>query len=50
VNRNVAITLYRDHRIGFGYGDLERAARFDFANKESPKDVVAFPAFPMKLA
>jgi UDP-N-acetylglucosamine:LPS N-acetylglucosamine transferase len=50
VNRDVSITLYRDHRIGFGYGDLERAARFDFANKESPKDVVPFPAFPMKLA
>jgi processive 1,2-diacylglycerol beta-glucosyltransferase len=36
--------------IGFGYGDLEQASRLDFAIKESPRDVVAFPAFPMKLA
>jgi processive 1,2-diacylglycerol beta-glucosyltransferase len=47
VNRDVSITLYRDHRIGFGYGDPERAARFEFAAKESAESasgVVAFPA------
>jgi len=29
VNRDVAITLYRDHKIGFGYGDVEQPARLD---------------------
>jgi processive 1,2-diacylglycerol beta-glucosyltransferase len=50
VNRDVSITLYRDHRIGFGYGDPERAARLDFAAEESAKEVVAFPTYRMKLA
>src|ERR1700675_1385098 len=50
VNRDVSITLYRDHRIGFGYGDPERAARFDFEVKETAKEVVEFPAYHLKLA
>jgi processive 1,2-diacylglycerol beta-glucosyltransferase len=50
VNRDVSITLYRDHRIGFGCGDLERAARFDFAAEESPKEVVPFPVYRMEHA
>jgi processive 1,2-diacylglycerol beta-glucosyltransferase len=48
VNRDVSITLYRDHRIGFGYGDLEQAARLDHGEIE--KEIVPFPAFRMKLA
>jgi len=48
VNRDVSITLYRDHRIGFGYGDLEQAARLD--HEETGKEIVPFPAFRMKLA
>jgi len=48
VNRDVSITLYRDHRIGFGYGDLEQAARLD--HEEIEKEIVPFPAFRMKLA
>ena len=48
VNRDVSITLYRDHRIGFGYGDLEQAARLD--HEEIEKEIVRFPAFRMKLA
>jgi processive 1,2-diacylglycerol beta-glucosyltransferase len=50
VNRDVSITLYRDHRIGFGYGDQERAARLDFTCEESVKEMVAFPTYHMKLA
>jgi len=50
VNRDVSITLYRDHRIGFGYGDAEPAARLDFAAEESAQEVVAFPTYRMKLA
>jgi processive 1,2-diacylglycerol beta-glucosyltransferase len=50
VNRDVSITLYRDHRIGFGYGDLERAARFDFATEKSADELIAFPACRIKLA
>ena len=50
VNRDVSITLYRDHRIGFGYRHPERAARFDFAVEESAKEEIAFPACRMKLA
>jgi processive 1,2-diacylglycerol beta-glucosyltransferase len=48
VNRDVSITLYRDHRIGFGYGDLEQAARFD--HEEVENEIVPFPALRMKLA
>jgi processive 1,2-diacylglycerol beta-glucosyltransferase len=51
VNRDVSITLYRDHRIGFGYGEPERAARFDFEVKQSARqEVVAFPTYRMNLA
>jgi len=50
VNRDVSITLHRDHRIGFGYGDLERAARLDFAAEESAQEVIAFPTSPVKFA
>src|SRR5215469_13744021 len=48
VNRDVSITLYRDHRIGFGYGDLEQAARLE--HEEIEKEIVPFPALRMKLA
>ena len=48
VNRDVSITLYRDHRIGFGYGDLEQAARLE--HEEIEKEIVQFPVFRMKLA
>jgi processive 1,2-diacylglycerol beta-glucosyltransferase len=50
INRDVSITLYRDHRIGFGYGDLERAARLDHAGEELGKGMLPFPAYHMKLA
>jgi processive 1,2-diacylglycerol beta-glucosyltransferase len=50
VNRDVSITLFRDHRIGFGYGDPQRAARLDFETKESATEVVAFPGYRMKFA
>ncbi|MBV9107315.1 MAG: glycosyltransferase [Verrucomicrobia bacterium] len=50
VNRDVSITLFRDHRIGFGYGASERAARFDFAENESAKEVVEFPTYGINLA
>jgi processive 1,2-diacylglycerol beta-glucosyltransferase len=50
INRDVSITLYRDHRIGFGYGDPERGARFDFAAEEPANEVVTFPPTRMKLA
>jgi processive 1,2-diacylglycerol beta-glucosyltransferase len=48
VNRDVSITLYRDHRIGFGYGDLEQAARLDHG--EPDKELLTFPACHRKLA
>jgi processive 1,2-diacylglycerol beta-glucosyltransferase len=48
VNRDVSITLYRDHRIGFGYGDIERAARFDHA--EPSKEIVLFPQHGLRQA
>jgi processive 1,2-diacylglycerol beta-glucosyltransferase len=48
VNRDVSITLYRDHRIGFGYGDIERAARFDHA--ELSKEIVPFPEHGLRRA
>jgi processive 1,2-diacylglycerol beta-glucosyltransferase len=48
INRDVSITLYRDHRIGFGYGDLEHAARLDRA--ELNKEIVPFPECEMKRA
>jgi processive 1,2-diacylglycerol beta-glucosyltransferase len=50
VNRDVSITLYRDHRIGFGYGGPERAARLDFAAEEPAEEVIAFSAYRMKFA
>jgi processive 1,2-diacylglycerol beta-glucosyltransferase len=50
INRDVSITLYRDHRIGFGYGDLERAARLDFAAEKSEKEIIVVPAFGMNSA
>jgi processive 1,2-diacylglycerol beta-glucosyltransferase len=50
INRDVSITLYRDHRIGFGYGDLERAARLDFAVEKSEKEIIVVPAFGMNSA
>ena len=43
VNRDVSITLYRDYRIGFGYRDLDRAARIDPAEFE--KEILPFPAY-----
>ena len=50
INRDVSITLYRDHRIGFGYGDLEQAARLDFAAEKSEKEIIVVPAFGMNSA
>jgi processive 1,2-diacylglycerol beta-glucosyltransferase len=50
VNRDVSITLYRDHRIGFGYGDLEQSARFDFAVEQPPKEIIQIPKFGMQRA
>ena len=48
VNRDVSITLYRDQRIGLGYGDLERAARLDHA--EPNKEIVPFPEYELRRA
>ena len=45
VNRNVAITLYRDHRLGIGFNDLEAEPE-----RESEQAVVDFPAYPRKSA
>jgi len=41
VNRDVSITLYRDHKIGWGYGDLER----DLLPEQRPleKEILLFP-------
>jgi predicted metal-dependent phosphoesterase TrpH len=50
INRDVSITLYRDHRIGFGYGDLEQAARLDHAAEESREGILRFPIIQTKLA
>jgi processive 1,2-diacylglycerol beta-glucosyltransferase len=50
INRDVSITLYRDHRIGFGYGDLEQAARLDHAAGESREGILPFPLVQTKLA
>jgi UDP-N-acetylglucosamine:LPS N-acetylglucosamine transferase len=45
VNRNVAITLYRDHRLGIGFTDLE-------PDNESSKDsqIVQFPYYRQNSA
>jgi processive 1,2-diacylglycerol beta-glucosyltransferase len=45
VNRDVSITLYRDHRIGFGYGDVEQSARLDFATEKPAKEIIQIPSF-----
>jgi hypothetical protein len=52
VNRDVSITLYRDYRIGFGYGDIEQAARIDHGepNREPDKELLKFPSYQVKLA
>ena len=50
INRDVSITLYRDHRIGFGYGDLEQAARLDHGAEESRERILPFPIIQKKLA
>jgi processive 1,2-diacylglycerol beta-glucosyltransferase len=50
VNRDVSITLYRDHRIGFGYGDLEQSARLDFATEKPAKDIIQIPSFGLNRA
>ena len=50
VNRDVSITLYRDQRIGFGYGDSARAARSDFTANQPAKEVVSFPGYRMRFA
>jgi hypothetical protein len=44
----VSITLYRDHKIGLGYGDLERAARLD--HEEPHKQILSFPVYQAVLA
>jgi hypothetical protein len=45
VNRNVAITLYRDHRLGIGFTDLE-------PDNELSKDsqIVQFPYYRQNSA
>jgi hypothetical protein len=45
VNRNVAITLYRDHRLGIGFSDLEPESE-----KESEDAIVSFPGYRRKSA
>jgi hypothetical protein len=52
VNRDVSITLYRDYRIGFEYGDIEQAARIDHGepNREPDKELLKFPSYQVKLA
>jgi processive 1,2-diacylglycerol beta-glucosyltransferase len=45
VNRNVAITLYRDHRLGIGFSDLEPESE-----KESEEAIVSFPSYGRKSA
>jgi processive 1,2-diacylglycerol beta-glucosyltransferase len=50
VNRDVSITLYRNHRIGFGYGDLEQSARLDFATEPPAKEIIRIPSFGLNRA
>jgi processive 1,2-diacylglycerol beta-glucosyltransferase len=50
INRDVSITLYRDHRTGFGYGDLEQAARLEHDGTEIGKEILPFPGHHAKLA
>ena len=50
VNRDVSITLYRDHRIGFGYGDVEQSARLDFATEKPAKEIIQIPSFGLNRA
>src|ERR1700758_1913502 len=45
VNRNVAITLYRDHRLGIGFSDLETESE-----KDSEEGIVSFPGYSRKSA
>lgn len=44
VNRNVAITLYRDYRLGVGYDDIDRA------DSPETRDIVEFPKYHLKSA
>jgi len=44
VNRNVAITLYRDYRLGVGYDDIDRTDSADAG------EVVEFPNYHLKSA
>jgi hypothetical protein len=44
VNRNVAITLYRDYRLGIGYDDIDRA------DSPETRDIVEFPKYHLKSA
>ena len=44
VNRNVAITLYRDYRLGVGYDDIDRTDSADAG------EVVEFPKYHLKSA
>jgi hypothetical protein len=41
----VAITLYRDHRLGIGFSDLEQESE-----KESEEAIVSFPGYRRKSA
>ncbi len=41
LNRNVALTLYRDHRIGFSTSHLERSARLTYAEKKVAESLSA---------
>ena len=44
VNRDVAITLYRDYRLGVGYDDIDRTDSAD------AREVVEFPKYHLKSA
>ena len=44
VNRNVAITLYRDYRLGVGYDDIDRTDSADAG------EVLEFPKYDLKSA
>jgi UDP-N-acetylglucosamine:LPS N-acetylglucosamine transferase len=44
INRNVAITLYRDYRLGVGYDDIDRTESADTG------EVVEFPKHHLKSA
>lgn len=37
INRDVTITLYRDHKVGFGYGDQEQPARTNLELVKFPR-------------